>query len=141
MIIVPDASVAVKCYVAEVYTLEAEKLLNGSYEIHAPELILPEFGSIIRKKVLRRDLTEKEAARIIDRFGKQSITFHSHLPLLKTAFTGAQLSGQTVYDWSYLALAVSLSCEFITADKELYQALENTTLKKYLVWIGDIYRS
>lgn len=36
-VIVADASAAVKWYVPEIYTLEAEKLLGGSYEIHAPE--------------------------------------------------------------------------------------------------------
>jgi predicted nucleic acid-binding protein len=138
MIIVADASVSVKWYVSEIYTPEAEKLLNGSYEIHAPELILPEFGSIIWKKVRRNDLTEREAAQIINTFSKQNITFHSHKPLLKAAFAGAQLSGQTVYDWSYLALAISLSCEFITADERFYKALEKTTLKKHLIWIGDV---
>ena len=40
--IITDASVAVKWYVSEIYTAEAEKLLDTSYEIHAPELILPE---------------------------------------------------------------------------------------------------
>ncbi|MCY7377218.1 MAG: type II toxin-antitoxin system VapC family toxin [Pyrinomonadaceae bacterium] len=138
MITVADASVAVKWYVTEIYTPEAEKLLNGSYKIHAPELILPEFGSILWKKVRRNDLTEREASAIINTFSKQNITFHSHQPLLKAAFAGARLSGQTVYDWSYLALAVSLSCEFVTADARFYKAMENTPLKKYLVWIGDI---
>lgn len=136
--IVADASVAIKWYVTEIYTAEAEKLLDGSYEIHAPELILPEFGSIIWKKLRRGDLTAKEATQIIDGFGKQTITFHSHQSLLKSAFAGAQLSGQTVYDWSYLALAVSLSCEFVTADERFYKALEKTALKKHLVWIGDV---
>ncbi len=138
MITVADASVVVKWYVNETYTTEAEKLLDGSYEIHAPELILPEFGSIIWKKLRRGDLTESEATRIINTFGKQNISFHSHQSLLRAAFAGAQLSGQTVYDWSYLALAVSLSCEFITADERFYKALEKTTLKKHLVWIGDV---
>jgi predicted nucleic acid-binding protein len=138
MIIVADASVSVKWYVTEIHTPEAEKLLSGAYEIHAPELILPEFGSIIWKKARRKDLSEREATRIINTFSKQNITFHSHQPLLKAAFAGARLSGQTVYDWSYLALAVSLSCEFITADERFYKALEKTALKKHLTWIGDI---
>lgn len=138
MIAVADASVAVKWYVPEIYTPEAEKLLNGSYDLQAPELILPEFGSILWKKVRRNDLTEREAGRIIDAFGKQKITFHSHRTLLNAAFAGAQASNQTVYDWSYLALAISLSCEFITADERFYNALKNTPLKKHLVWIGDV---
>jgi predicted nucleic acid-binding protein len=138
MMIVADASVSIKWYVAEIHTTEAEKLLDGTYEIHAPELILPEFGSIIWKKTRRGDLSEQEAIQIINAFSKQNISFHSHQPLLKSAFAGAQLSGQTVYDWSYLALAVSLSCEFITADERFYKALEKTTLKKHLLWIGDV---
>lgn len=138
MIIVADASVSIKWYVAEIYTTEAEKLLDGTYEIHAPELILPEFGNIIWKKARRGELTEQESTQIINAFNNQNISFHSHRKLLKASFAGAQLSGQTVYDWSYLALAVSLSCEFITADERFYKALEKTTLKKHLVWIGDI---
>ena len=138
MIIVADASVAVKWYVNEIYTAEAEKLLDGSYEIHAPELIVPEFGSIIWKKDRRGDLIKTEATKIITAFGRQDITFHSHRLLPKSAFAGAQLSGQTVYDWSYLALAVSLFCEFVTADERFYKALEKTELKKHLIWIGDV---
>jgi len=138
MMTVADASVAVKWYVAEIYTPEAEKLLNGAYEIHAPEQILQEFGSIIWKKVRKNDLTEREASAIISAFSKQNITFHSHQSLLRAAFTGARLSGQTVYDWSYLTLAISLSCAFVTADARFYKALENTGLKKHLVWIGDV---
>ncbi len=138
MILVVDASVAVKWYVPEINTPEAEKLLNGSYDLQAPELILPEFGSIVWKKVRRTDLTEQEATRIITAFGKQNIVFHSHRTLLNAAFAGAQASGQTVYDWSYLTLAISLSCEFITADERFYNTLKNTRLKKHLVWIGDV---
>lgn len=138
MIIVSDASVAVKWYVAEIYTPEAEKLLDGTFEIHAPELILPEVGSIIWKKFRRNDLTEKESDAIMTAFSRQNIAFHSHKFLLKSAFTLARQTGQTVYDCSYLALAVSLACEFITADERFYNALEKTNFKKHLLWIGDI---
>lgn len=135
---VVDASVAIKWYVTEVYTAEAEKLLDGSLELHAPELIVPEFGNIIWKKVRVKDLTAQEAAQIIDAFQKQKITFHSPDNLLKAAFTGAERTGQTVYDWTYLALAVSLGCELVTADERFYKALEKTSVKKHLLWIGDV---
>lgn len=135
---VVDASVAIKWYVTEVYTAEAEKLLDGSLELHAPELIVPEFGNIIWKKVRVKDLTVQEAAQIIDAFQKQKIAFHSHDNLLKAAFTGAERTGQTVYDWTYLALAVSLGCELVTADERFYKALEKTSVKKHLLWIGDV---
>lgn len=92
--------------------------------------MLPEFGNIIWKKARRNELTEAEAGRVIRAFGNLNIIFHSHKSLLKAAYLGASLPGQTVYDWTYLALAVSLSRRFVTADERFYKALENTKLKK-----------
>lgn len=138
MITVVDASVAAKWYVNENFTAEAEKLLDGSYDIHAPELMLPEFGSIIWKKARRGDLTDRETSRIINAFTRQNISYHSHQALIRPACTGAMLSNQTVYDWMYLTLAVSLSCKFVTADERFYNSLEKTTLGRHLVWVGDI---
>ena len=136
--VVADASVAVKWYISENFTTEAEKLLDGSYEIHAPELIIPEFGNIIWKKVRHGEITDREALLVISAFQKQNIAFHAHQTLINAAFTGAKISGQTVYDWTYLALAVSLSCEFVTADEKFYRSLEKTKLKKHLKWVGNL---
>jgi predicted nucleic acid-binding protein len=138
MIIVPDASVAIKWYVNEVYTTSAEKLLDGVYELHAPELILPEFGNIVWKKATRGELTSAEGAQIVSTFVSQNIEMHSHKSTLNAAFAGAEGTGQTVYDWSYLALAVSLSCPFVTADERFFNALTHTKLSKNLIWIGDL---
>ncbi len=48
------------------------------------------------------------------------------------------MTNQTGYDWTYLALALSLGYEFVTADQRFYKALEKPRLKKYLLWIEDI---
>jgi predicted nucleic acid-binding protein len=137
MIIVPDASIAIKWYVDENHTDNAEKLLDGTFQLHAPELIRPEFGNIVWKKVRRNDLNTKEGATIIDAFNRQKISYHTHETILKAAYIGAEITGQTVYDWTYLALAVSLSCQFLTADERFYKALRTTSMKKYLIWLGD----
>jgi predicted nucleic acid-binding protein len=138
MIKVVDASVAVKWYVPEIFEQEAHKLQSGEDILHAPELVLPEFSNIIWKKVRFGELTEKEGCKIIDAFASRNIQFHSHKSIIKSAFTGAVMSNRTVYDWTYLSLAVALSCEFVTADEKFYKALEQTKLKKHLLWIGDI---
>ncbi|MGQ0541683.1 MAG: type II toxin-antitoxin system VapC family toxin [Blastocatellia bacterium] len=138
MMVVTDASIVVKWYIEEENTTNAETLLNGSHDLNAPELILPEFGSNIWKKVKRNELLENEGTRIIDAFNKQNIRIHSHRGLPKAAFTGAEMSGQTVYDWTYLALAVSLSCPFVTADSKFFNHMAGTSLKKHLIWIGDL---
>lgn len=138
MKVVVDASVAIKWFDIEPNSKEAEKLLDGSYVLHAPELITPEFANIVWKKYRRQDLTASEARRIVSTFNSLEILKSSHNALVKAAYVGAELSGQTVYDWTYLTLAVSLSCKFVTADARFYKALENTTLKRNLLWIGDL---
>ena len=117
MKVVADASVAVKWYVQEEHSEKAELLLNGSFDLNAPELICPEFGSIIWKKHRKGDLSSTESRGVIKAFKALPIRLHPHLALLESSFVGAELTGQTVYDWSYLALAVSLNCKMVTADE------------------------
>jgi predicted nucleic acid-binding protein len=134
---VVDASVAVKWYIPEIYEKEATKLLKGGHRLHVPELILPEFSNIIWKKARRGEITGSEGDRIIAAFSRKRWTVHTHKQTIRSAYTGAEATGQTVYDWTYLALAVSLSCEFVTADEKFFKALENTTFKTNVKWIGD----
>lgn len=135
---VVDASVAIKWYVPEIYEQEASRMQQSGDELHAPELILPEFGNIVWKKVARREITEKEGQRIVSKFSKSKLIFHPHGQIIKSAFTGATMTGQTVYDWTYLSLALSLGCQFVTADERFYKALEKTRLKKHLLWVENI---
>ncbi|MGH9898341.1 MAG: type II toxin-antitoxin system VapC family toxin [Pyrinomonadaceae bacterium] len=135
---VVDASVVVKWYVPETFSIEAEKLLDPAYRLAAPELILPEFSNIIWKKVRRNEITQKYGSNAVKAFEKSAVSTYPHRPLLQAAYTGAILTGQTVYDWTYLCLAVHLNCELVTADEKFYKALETTKLKKHLMWIGDI---
>jgi hypothetical protein len=58
-------------------------------------------------------------------------------PLLEAAFAGAVISGQMVYDWTYLALAVGLDCQMVTADEKFFQALGGGAIAKYLGWVAD----
>ncbi len=138
MIYVVDASVSVKWYIPEIFEKEADKILNGNHDLHAPELIFPEFSNIIRKKIRRGEITEQIGRNIVKAFGKTNLKFHSHKKLINSAFVGATITGQTVYDWTYLALAVALDCQFVTADERFYNVLEKTDIKMHLLWIGDV---
>lgn len=134
---VVDASVAIKWYVPEIYEQEATRLLKGRHQLHVPELILPEIGNILWKKVGRSEISQADGERIVAAVAKKRWTIHPHKNTLKAAFTGAEATGQTVYDWTYLALAISLSCEFVTADERFYKVLGKTVFKTSLKWIGD----
>lgn len=132
-----DASVSVKWYIPENYEQEATRLLKGKHRFHVPELILPEFSNIIWKKVKRGEIIQIEGESIISAFSRKRWSIHSHKNIIKSAYAGAETTGQTVYDWTYLALAISLSCQFVTADEKFYKAIEQTAFKKNLKWIGD----
>ena len=131
-----DASVAVKWYIPEIYEQEATRLLNGRHQLHVPELILPEIGSIVWKNVRRGCLTSDEGKDIVAAVGRKRWTIHPHKQSFRSAFSGAEATGQTVYDWTYLALAMSLTCELVTADEKFYKALETTSFSGNLKWIG-----
>ncbi len=133
-----DASIAVKWYVPEIYEDESVSLLEQENDFHAPELIYPEFCNVIWLKIRRGEITQAEGETIVSELIKLNLTIHSHKNTINPAFIGATSSGQTVYDWTYLALAVSLSCEMVTADEKFFQALGNTPLKSNLKWIGDV---
>jgi len=134
---VVDASVAVKWYVPEIYEQEATTVLKGRHEFHVPELILPEFSNITWKKVRRGELSAAEGSKIVSAFARKSWTVHSHRQTIRSAFAGAEATGQTVYDWTYLALAISLSCEFVTADERFYKAVVTTLFESNIKWIGE----
>ncbi len=134
---VVDASVAVKWYVPENHELEAVRLLKGRHDLHVPELIFPEIGNIVWKKVRSGQVSKSDGDVIIATVARKRWTIHPHKQTIKSAFTGAEATGQTVYDWTYLALAISLSCELVTADEKFYKALEKTAFKTGLKWIGN----
>jgi predicted nucleic acid-binding protein len=135
---VVDASVAVKWYVPEVHSMEAERLLDPANELHAPDLIVPEFGSILWKKIGRGELTAAQARKIIEAFIGVPMFKYPASPLLEAAFAGALQTAQTVYDWTYLALAVTLDCQMVTADEKFYLALRGGALVKHLCRVADI---
>jgi predicted nucleic acid-binding protein len=135
---VVDASVAIKWYLPEENTDDAERLLAVDNFLHAPELILPEFGSIVWKRIRRGEMAAQKGQEIIEEFVGAPLLKYPHAPLLEAAFAGAIETAQTVYDWIYLALAVSLNCQMVTADARFYHALQASRHARHLVWVADI---
>lgn len=138
MIVVVDSSVVIKWYVNENHTVEAEQLIDGRFELNAPELLLAEVGNIVWKKLRNDDIDEQLANFTIESIARQKIYLHSHKELFKSAYERAIETRTSVYDWIYLSLALSLSCPFITADRKFFLALRKTRFKKDIVWIENI---
>ena len=137
---VVDASIAVKWYVPDIHADAALRLLDPAHELHAPDLILPEFGNIISKKIRRGEITADKGREIIRAFLAVPLLKHPATPLLEPAFETTNGTGQTVYDCTYLALAVALGCQMVTADEKFYQVLHHGPLGTSLLRVEDLLR-
>jgi predicted nucleic acid-binding protein len=136
--LVVDASVVIKWHVAEVHTDAALRLLrDDAPALHVPDLVFPEVGNILWKKIRRGDLTEEQARGIAHLVAVAPLTVHPSAPLLEAALEIAVRTGRTVNDSLYVALAVQLNCRLVTADEKLSNALEDGPLGAHILWVED----
>lgn len=138
MILVIDASVVLKWYLPEEDIGLARCLTSDDFELHAPELMIAEFGNVLWKKCLADDINSSQSELIVESLLRQNIKYHSLRNLLAPLLIGAIDNGQSVYDWTYLALAISLGCKFVTADRRFFIAMRKTNFSENLVWIENI---
>ena len=123
-----DCSVAVKWYVSEQHSEFASRLLDGSHELHAPDLLFPEFGNTLWKKHRLGELTQTETRSILRALCTVPLETHPSEVLLKAAVELALHTDRSVYDSLYVALAMLLDCPFVTADQRLVSALQRSGL-------------
>jgi predicted nucleic acid-binding protein len=135
--LVVDASVAIKWFVPEVHSAAAARLLNPELVLSAPDLIGPEFGNTIWKKVRRGELTPEEAAEILIAFAGVDVDTYPSDILLPSAFRLAIALDRTVYDSLYLALAVAQDCALVTADQRFHGSVRDSPLANHIRWIED----
>ena len=112
-----DASVAIKWVIGESGTPAALALRR--HRLFAPDLLIAECANALWKKVRRSELTAAEAqfaARLLARADVELAPMRS---LLEPAAALAIAIDHPAYDCIYLALAESLSCNFVTADQRL----------------------
>lgn len=104
-----------------------EALESADGDLHAPELIDVEVLSVLRKLVLRGDLTDErasEAATDLQGFG---MLRHTHAGLLDRAW--ALRGAFTPYDALYVALTESFgdTAALLTSDRRLSRAVSRQT--------------
>ena len=119
MIIVVDASVAVKWVIPEVLSDQAESLRGRADRLLAPDLLLPEAANALWKKLTRGEITAREAAQAIDLLMQSGLDLRPSGPLLGRALTLARRLRHPVYDCIYLALTQAEGATLITADQRL----------------------
>ena len=122
-VFVVDASVVLKWFFPETHSDAARRLLAAAHQYVAPDLLYPEVGNAVWKRVRRGELTSDEGRRLIGDIAAVAVETIAARGLIGEAFAIATASGQTVYDSTYLALAVRLETQVVTADQRLQNSV------------------
>jgi predicted nucleic acid-binding protein len=135
-----DASVVVKLFFDEEHSADVERLVADAREMLAPDFLFVEVANVFWKR-MRRDKLEAEAvlASIRDALALP-ITSHNTANLLISAFQIAAETGRTVYDCTYLALAIREKCPLITADERFFNALKGSPFSLHTQFVGELRR-
>lgn len=133
---VVDASVAAKWFFEEDQSTAARRLFSAGRTLIAPDLLGVELANAIWKRAQRRELDTKEAADLLADFQRLAVEIAPSAPYLPVALELALITGRTVYDCLYLALAISKQAQVITADKRFVAALARSPLSKHIRLLG-----
>lgn len=137
--LVIDSGVAVKWSMAESYTAEARRILDGyrrgTLSFLAPDLIYAEVGNIAWKKQRSQRLSADDAQQIITAFQAVRFVVPPSAYLLDTAYRLAVAHQRPVYDAIYLALSEQEHCQFVTADERFVNAVGSTFPN--VVWLAN----
>lgn len=122
-VFVVDASLVIKWFVPEVDSDAARRWLDVPHDYIAPDLLFPETGNTVWKKVRRGELSPAEGQRLVADLSVIAVDAIAMRELLPDAYTLAMSTGITVYDATYLTLAVRLETQVITGDDRFARRL------------------
>jgi predicted nucleic acid-binding protein len=110
-------------------------LLTAEITLLAPDLIVPELGSIFREKVVLGEMSLADCEEALEITLERVIL----LPAEETFGFAVELatgSKSSFYDCLYLAFARGLDCQFITNDERFIRQME-AEHREYLIAIKD----
>jgi predicted nucleic acid-binding protein len=140
--LVVDASVVVKwlpLFQHKLLASEAQNLLArwqlGSLDLLAPDLVWTEVAKVHWRAARQNRCTPDDARTSVASLHGHGIPIVPTEPLIDQALRILLSHGRTAYDSLYVALAVNLDLEFITADEKLANALAGRFPVK---WLGAV---
>jgi predicted nucleic acid-binding protein len=135
---VVDASVVVKWFLPEPYAEEARRLRSQDLECAAPDLLLLEVPNVFWKHTIRGALDLATAQEAVKALGVAPIRLRTAESLFAHAFRLAIETRRSIYDCTYLSLAIQAGCPLVTADRRFYEAIKAGPFAPHLLWVGDL---
>jgi predicted nucleic acid-binding protein len=137
-VFVVDVSVAVKWMLPELLSTEAVRLQSPSHQLHAPSFFDVELANVLWKKVRQGILSRAQADQFLDQSAGLPLTRHADASLVAAAFDIADRTGRTVYDSMYLALALRVRGQMVTADARLVNSLAGSPWAASVIRLQDV---
>jgi predicted nucleic acid-binding protein len=137
-----DTSVALDWYIPQRFSVEARRFLGAGVDRHAPDLLPVEAAHALLKRVrsvsnLVRHLSFDDANAVREALESAPIQLHPSLPLNRLAFVLAVEIGSSHYDGLFLALAIRLDGQVVTADKTFYNTIKNSPHATRVRWVEE----
>ncbi len=127
-LLVVDASVVLKWFVPEIHSEAARRLLQGDHQYFAPDLLFAEIANAIWKKAVRGELSLSDGKKLVSDIETVAVETVPCRALAADAYALAIATKRSAHDAMYLALAVRLQTQMVTADEKLARALAGSPI-------------
>jgi len=134
---VVDASVVIKWHVDEIDAEAAETVRRSAASFAVPDLLFLETASVAWKNVRRGLMSTDHAVKIIESIAAGPFVVYSNQALAKDALRIAIARDITPYDASYIALAISIRADYVTADRKLFSKVHGSPFGKRVTLLAD----
>jgi predicted nucleic acid-binding protein len=98
----------------------ARQELRTAGDVAVPDLVDVETVAVLRKHWIAKTISARRFAQAVDDLEDLALDRYPTLRFMRRAYE--LRDNVTVYDATYVALAESLGCELLTADRRLYKA-------------------
>ena len=134
---VVDASVVIKWHIHEIDAEAAEAVRRSATTFAIPDLLFAETASTVWKNVRRGFLSIDRAVEIIESIVAGPFDVYSNQTIAKDALRIAIARDISPYEASYIALAISIRADYVTADRKLFRKVHGSPFGRRVTLLAD----
>jgi predicted nucleic acid-binding protein len=132
-----DASVAVKWFVVESHSEQADELSLGRYRLYAPRIIVTEVANALSRKTMAGLMSVDEACHYLPSLRSFFDSIVEIDDMIEPALINACELRHPIYDLIYLETARRMNDQMITADRRFTSKLAGSDLARHVTLLSD----